>query len=104
MPDPEWSDSGSHDPGWHDPACDDIPEYVLARVHQSLLHDPRVGEQGLRTEIHGQRLVISGVVATKERQQQVPVVAAEVVPDTFHIVNQTEVAVQTGRRLDEELP
>jgi hypothetical protein len=68
------------------------------------LHDPRVGEQGLRTEIHGQRLVISGVVSTKERQEQVPVVAAEVAPTALHIVNQTEVAVQSGRRLDEELP
>ncbi|HEV8295966.1 MAG TPA: hypothetical protein VGQ20_01670 [Acidimicrobiales bacterium] len=79
-----------------------IPEYVIALVEQRLLHDPRVGEQGLRTEIHGHRIVISGVVPTAERQALVAVVAAEVAPEDYEIVNQTELAVTPAARPDEE--
>ncbi len=84
--------------------ADEIPEYLIALVDQTLLHDPRVREQGLRTEIHGHRLVISGVVSTIERQELVTIVAAEVAPPAFEIVNQTELVIHGGRRHTEELP
>jgi hypothetical protein len=87
-----------------DPDGEEIPEYVIALVDQALLHDARVGEQGLHSEIHGHRLVISGVVSTAERQQLVGTVAAEVAPTIYDIVNQTELAVHASRREHEELP
>lgn len=64
--------------------------YRLARIHEALAHDPRVGELELRVQIRAGKVLVAGTVATLERQRAVTEVIREVVPD-LDVHNQTVV-------------
>ena len=48
---------------------DDPIEYRIHLVQEALAHDPLVAELGLRVTARDSTMVISGTVATPERQQ-----------------------------------
>jgi hypothetical protein len=65
-------------------------EYVRAHLEEALATDGRVSEGGLRIDVDGEELVISGPVATAARRDAVSIVASEVV-GAFAVRNETVV-------------
>jgi osmotically-inducible protein OsmY len=57
------------------------PEYLVARIRQALATDPRTGELELDIEVVGDRIYLTGTVATEERREAVEAVVREVAPD-----------------------
>jgi osmotically-inducible protein OsmY len=58
----------------------DPAQYLVGRVEDALVHDPRVGEQALHVDVVGKRVILSGSVPTEERRRAAAIVAAEVLP------------------------
>ena len=56
-------------------------EYLVARLHDALTHDPRVSDQSLEVCIAGDRVVLRGELATPERCDAAVAVARELCPD-----------------------
>src|SRR4029453_6162897 len=46
----------------------DPTDYLVARLHEALTHDPRVHDQSLEVRVEGQRVVLRGEGATRERR------------------------------------
>jgi osmotically-inducible protein OsmY len=65
-------------------------EYVVEHVRDAIAKDERLAELHLRVTCVGNRLVITGEVATEERRRALSEVAARVCPDR-EISNQTAV-------------
>src|SRR6266545_2554621 len=60
---------------------DDEPdEYLIARAQDALVRDPRTGELELDVAVDGDVVVLSGAVATPERQAAVAEVVAKALP------------------------
>ena len=55
-------------------------EYLVARLHEALTHDPRVHDQSLEVCVAGDRVVLRGELATPERCQAAIAVAKELFP------------------------
>ena len=67
------------------------PTYLVAQVHEALVHDPRIAEAGVDVTLSGNKVFLSGSVATEERRAAVGEVARSVVPDGYEVHNQTSV-------------
>lgn len=59
----------------------DPPQYLVAQLRHSLAVDPRTVEQGVRVEVRGRTVYLSGEVATAQRRSALTQVVAELVPD-----------------------
>jgi osmotically-inducible protein OsmY len=67
------------------------PEYLSGHIHQSLIEDARVGEQGISVTVTPGNVFLTGVVTTAERREAITVVARELAPE-HRIHNQVSVA------------
>ena len=67
-------------------------DYAVQRLRDALATDERVAEMGVDVRVAAGKVVLTGQVATRERQQAVAAVAAEVLPD-HEVHNQTVVTV-----------
>lgn len=65
-------------------------QYVVARAIETLAADPRVGETRLHVSVSGQRLFVTGDVATDERRAAITEVLREAFPEC-EVVNATSV-------------
>jgi len=74
----------------HQHAADEPCEYVAEHVRDAIAKDARLGELHLHVTCVGNRLVVTGDVATEERRRAVGDVASRVCPDR-EISNQTTV-------------
>lgn len=66
-------------------------EYLVAQAREALAEDPSMGELGLRIELRGQRLYVSGEVATEGRRNAVGALLRERFPD-HEVFNEVSVA------------
>lgn len=64
--------------------------YLLAHVREALATDPRVNELHIDTQVAGNRVVLTGYVATEERKALITEVVKELLPE-YEIHNQTTV-------------
>jgi osmotically-inducible protein OsmY len=69
----------------------DPPQYVAERIRSALASDRRVSEIGIGVKIVGNRVQLSGAVATRERRALVEEVVHELLP---HHDVQNDVVVQ----------
>jgi osmotically-inducible protein OsmY len=69
----------------------DPPQYVAERIRSALAADPRVAELGIAVKIVGNRVQLTGAVATRDRRQLVEEVVRQLMPE--HEV-QNEIQVQ----------
>ena len=53
------------------------PEYLSERIRDALAQDARVGELDIHVSIAGDRVLVTGNVATVERQQAITTVLGE---------------------------
>jgi predicted nucleotidyltransferase len=60
---------------------DEPDEYLIGHAHDALVADPRTAELELDVAVDGDVVVLSGVVATPERQAAVAEVVAQALPD-----------------------
>jgi osmotically-inducible protein OsmY len=67
------------------------PEYLSGHIHQELIEDPRVSEQGISVTVTPGNVFLTGVVSTVERRDAISVVASELAPE-HRIHNQVSVA------------
>jgi predicted nucleotidyltransferase len=78
-------------------------EYLVAHAHDALVRDPRTAELELDVAVDGGVVVLSGVVATPERQAAVGEVVAQALPDR-EVRNLTGVDGPTAAPFVETLP
>ncbi|GHF75660.1 osmotically-inducible protein OsmY [Amycolatopsis bartoniae] len=57
------------------------PQYRVAHVRRALAEDPRTAELGVRVNVRGDHVHLSGEVATEQRRAELEQVLAEVAPD-----------------------
>ena len=81
----------------------DGPVYLAAHLQERLASDPRVYEPELIVSVHGDRIVIVGVVPTPERHAAVSAVVREACPD-HEIDNRTTVADYEPPAAEERIP
>ncbi|MDQ3990900.1 MAG: BON domain-containing protein [Actinomycetota bacterium] len=60
---------------------DDAPEYLLAHIREALATDHRVGELNVDVALAGERLFLTGDVASDELRAAIGDVVREVAPD-----------------------
>ena len=84
-------------------ADDEPDEYLVARAHDALVRDPRTGELELDVAVDGGVVVLSGAVATPERQAACAEVVATALPGR-EVRNLTSSDGPTGAPFVEELP
>ena len=84
-------------------ADDEPDEYLVARAHDALVRDPRTGELELDVAVDGGVVVLSGAVATPERQAACAEVVAKALPGR-EVRNLTSSDGPTGAPFVEELP
>jgi len=77
-------------------------EYTAAHLNDALAGDPRVSELGLRIDVRGERLYVTGMVATVERQAAIDEVLGALT--TYEIHNETAVARLAEPEESETLP
>lgn len=65
--------------------------YLVAHVRDALAHDPRLSELGVTIECAGQTVVLSGTLASLERQQAAADIVHDLLPD-HEVRNETTVA------------
>lgn len=65
-------------------------EYVIGRALETLARDPRLGETSLHVTKAGNKLFVTGDVATEERRDMITKVLQETFPDC-EIANATSV-------------
>ncbi|MFL5796938.1 MAG: BON domain-containing protein [Actinomycetota bacterium] len=76
--------------------AEEAPHYLIQRIREALVHDPRVGELELGVKLRGGHVFVTGTVHTDERRRAVSQVVREVAPD-LEIHNQvTVVAALSG--------
>ncbi len=81
----------------------EAPEYLIGRIQQALATDPRTGELELDVRIAGDRIFLSGTVATEERCSAVEEVVREMAPD-HDVSNQLSVVGEQDPGPEESLP
>ncbi len=59
---------------------DDL-SYVAERLCDALVHDPLIGEHGVKVCVDGQLLLLTGTVATDEHRRAVVDAANRILPD-----------------------
>ena len=59
----------------------DPTDYLVARLHEALTHDPRVNDQSLEVRIEGGRVLLQGELSSPERCAAATAVARELFPD-----------------------
>ena len=59
----------------------DPPQYVAERIRSALASDRRVSEIGIGVKIVGDRVQLSGAVATPDRRALVAEIVRELMPD-----------------------
>ena len=59
----------------------DPPQYVAERIRSALASDRRVSEIGIGVKIVGNRVQLSGAVATPDRRALVEQIVRELMPD-----------------------
>jgi predicted nucleotidyltransferase len=84
-------------------ADDEPDEYLVARAHDALVRDPRTGELELDVAVDGGVVVLSGAVATPERQAACAEVVAKALPGR-EVRNLTSADGPAGAPFVEELP
>jgi osmotically-inducible protein OsmY len=57
------------------------PHYVAERVRAALAADPRLNDLGIQVKIIDRKIILSGAVATQERQAMVETIVRELLPD-----------------------
>ena len=82
---------------------DAFDAYVPGHLLEALASDERVGEQDLRVDVVGHRILITGTVASEERRAAVEVVAREFLPD-WDVRSQVDVVHRGGPVEREDLP
>ena len=65
-------------------------QYVVAKALEILTHDPRLGETALHVSVTGDKLFVTGDVATAERKDAITKVLEEQFPD-LDVANATSV-------------
>jgi hypothetical protein len=65
-------------------------QYVVARALETLANDSRLGETALTVSVTGQKIFITGDVATPERREVITEVMSESFPD-YEVANATSV-------------
>jgi predicted nucleotidyltransferase len=84
-------------------ADDEPDEYLIARAHDALVRDPRTGELELDVAVDGGVVVLSGAVATPERQAACAEVVAKALAGR-EVRNLTSADGPAGAPFVEELP
>jgi predicted nucleotidyltransferase len=82
---------------------DERDEYLIGRAQDALVRDPRTGELELDVAVDGGAVVLSGAVATPERQAAVAEVVAKALPGR-EVRNLTSADGPAGAPFVEELP
>jgi hypothetical protein len=59
----------------------DAPQYRAARLRRALAEDSRTAELGVRVTVRGDRVLMSGQVASEQRRAELYRVLHEVAPD-----------------------
>lgn len=59
---------------------DESPQYRVAHLRRALAEDPRTAEMGVRVNVRGDHVHLSGEVATEQRRVVLEEVLAEVAP------------------------
>lgn len=75
----------------HDPV--DVPEYVVAHIHETLTTDPRVMEQGIEVVAAGDTVVLMGRVFSRAQADAAGDVARACAP-SYRVRNDLEVLDQ----------
>jgi osmotically-inducible protein OsmY len=60
------------------PDVDEPKQYLVERVRDALMHDPRVAEHDVHVRVVGARVFLQGTVPTPERRDAATAVAREV--------------------------
>jgi osmotically-inducible protein OsmY len=63
------------------PTPSEPKQYLIGRIHDALAHDPRAGELDVQVKVVGEKVFLSGSVATPERRDAISRVVAELLPD-----------------------
>lgn len=77
--------------------------YLAEHVREALARDPRIGELGVDVEIAGETVILSGTVASLERQEAAAAVVHELLPD-YQVRDETEVVELPEPSEAEHLP
>jgi osmotically-inducible protein OsmY len=72
-------------------ARNEPPQYVAEHIRDALRKDPRVGELDVQVRITGNRVFLSGNVATVERQRAITDIVRELLPD-IEVSNETTIS------------
>jgi hypothetical protein len=70
-------------------------QYLVARLRQALATDPRVNELDIHVKIAGDRVFLTGWVATPQRRDAVSVVTRELLPD--HEIHNSITVMELGQ-------
>ncbi|GAA4007611.1 hypothetical protein GCM10022247_32170 [Allokutzneria multivorans] len=54
------------------------PQYAVARLRRALAEDPRTAEQGVRVDLRGEQVYLSGDVASEERKHRLDEVVHDI--------------------------
>ena len=80
----------------------EVEQYVVGRVRDALATHPDVGELGLEVAVSGQKIFVTGAVATAERRDAVARVLNEAFPE-YEVHNETSVSEMSDAENAEEL-
>ena len=61
--------------------ADEAPHYLIQRIREALVHDPRLGELELGVNVRAGQVFVTGTVHTDERRRAVSDVVREVAPE-----------------------
>ena len=81
---------------------DESPQYRVAHIRRALAEDPRTAEMGVRVNVRGDHVHLSGEVATEQRRADLEEVLAEVAPEVT-VSNDVRVADNREPSRREEL-
>lgn len=78
---------------------DESPQYRVAHIRRALAEDPRTTEMGVRVNVRGDQVHLSGEVATEQRRAELEQVLTEIAPE-MSVSNDVRVADtrEPGRR------
>lgn len=80
---------------------EESPQYRVAHVRRALAEDPRTAEMGVRVNVRGEHLHLSGEVATEQRRTELEQVVGELLPEV-ELHNDVRVAdTREPNRLEE---
>lgn len=77
-------------------------DYVISHVRDALAHDPRTTELGVDVTLAGERVVLTGTVASVPHREEIGRVAAEVARG-YAVVNDVDVVACDEATEAEEL-